>query len=162
MIRSHRRATVAASAGAAALLLSTTLSGCGAGFDAATTQPYNPTNGTMGQVGNITLQNVIVVQTSALPDAPLDVQAGIVNVGNGTDVLTDAKVGTQTVKLADGVIPIPVRTNVAIGRDPNLATVTGVGATAGQLVTVTFTFRDAGVVSLTTSVLTQLNVITGS
>ncbi len=160
MSTTRRRRTVVAGTGAAALLLSTALTGCGAGFNAATSQPYNPTNGTMAQVGDITLQNVIVIQPAV--GAPLDVQAGIVNIGSDVDVLTAATVSDKAVTFANGVVPVPLRTNVAIGTDPNIATVTGVPQTAGQLVTVTFSFRDAGQVAVTTVVAKPLDIIAGS
>lgn len=139
-----------AAAACLATVLGLTATGCAAGFDAPTNEPYNPTNGAEGRAGDVKLRNVLVVQEGVGPLARDEVYAVLVNVGSKADVLTDVQVqGAATVTLSTPLVPIPKQGLVRIGGESDLeATLVGSRLIPGKLTTVTFTFRDGGIAEL--------------
>jgi copper(I)-binding protein len=128
------------------------LAGCGASINAATDKPYNPTNGAEAVVGDIHVANLLVV--TGIDSA--EVYAGIVNSGDLPDALTAVEVEkANPVTVAEPII-LPPSVNVTLGPPgTNRIFLTGFTGKPGDLVDVTLTFRDAGTVTLTTTVLDQ-------
>ncbi|MFK4084331.1 hypothetical protein ACI2LF_09505 [Kribbella sp. NPDC020789] len=88
--RSVRRAALAG----AAATLSIVLAACGASFDAQTSQPYQPAEGTNASSGGIAVRNLLVLSTE---DGKGELHGVVVNNGTSTDTLvsvTQAAPGT--------------------------------------------------------------------
>jgi copper(I)-binding protein len=138
--RLHRRARGALVV-VAAIAITALLSGCAAGLDSTTTQPYDPTNGAQVTVGDINVENLLVV--TGIDGGEL--YGGIVNGGAADDELTAVTVETSPPITLPQPIVLPADTNVALGPPgPNRIFIHDLGAQPGQLVHVTLTFRDAG------------------
>jgi hypothetical protein len=134
-----------------------TATGCAAGFDAPTTQFNPPTNGAQGQTGDMRVRNVLLV-TGPGP-GPSGLLASFVTYAPDDDVLTGVRVeGAGPVAVEGGSLVIPRNTNVGLGEEVAggvPAAVTDLTVQPGRLTSVTFTFRDAGIVTLK-GVLVQL------
>lgn len=144
-LRVRRGGTAASLAVAVAVVLTAT--GCAAGFDAPTNEPYTPTNGADGRVGDMKVRAVLVVTDGT---QPTELNAVLVNIGTDADVLTQVEVdGAAAVTLPSATVPVPVQTAVALGGESDQrVTLSGSTLAAGQLTTVRFAFRDNGILEL--------------
>lgn len=159
MSLSVRRGGVAA---CLATALALTATGCAAGFDAPTNEPYIPTNGAEGRAGDIKVRNVLVVKEGTGPLARDEVYAVFVNVGSEPDVLTDVRVDTATgVNLSAPLVPVQPQGLVQVGGDSDLrATLVGSRLVPGDLTRVTFAFRDGGIAELPAVLVQKLDDVT--
>jgi hypothetical protein len=141
--RSRRRTAVGALLAALVALL---LTGCGAGQSALTSRPYDPSLGSDARVGNMFVNDVVVVTDGTVPE----LQAVLVNQGSTTDTLQTLQVtNTSSVELPQGGIDVQPVNFVAIGPGGSQRVLLGsLSAGLGQLVQVTFFFSHAGRVSL--------------
>ncbi len=147
---------------AVALLALTSLSGCAAGFNAATNRPYTPTNGAIASVGDIRVRSVVIVGNDN-GSGQADLIAVLVNNGTTDDALTGITVeGADPVQVPGGSLNIPPQVTVPIGPDStNRVLLEKLTATPGHLVKVTLAFRDAGIASLTVLVMTPAGLVSG-
>jgi len=151
------RSTVrTATALAGALLALGSLSGCAAGFNAATNKPYTPTNGSIVNVGKMAVRSVVVVGNEN-GSGQADLIAVFVNTGQVPDALTGITVqGADPVTVPGGTLNLP------IGPDqPNRVLLEKLQATPGQLVKIVMTFRDAGTAEVTALVMTPTGLVSG-
>jgi len=157
------RSTVrTATALAGALLALGSLSGCAAGFNAATNKPYTPTNGSIVNVGKMAVRSVVVVGNEN-GSGQADLIAVFVNTGQVPDALTGITVqGADPVTVPGGTLNLPPMVNVPIGPDqPNRVLLEKLQATPGQLVKIVMTFRDAGTAEVTALVMTPTGLVSG-
>lgn len=151
-------------AAAAGVLLAVPLAaGCAAGFD-STTQQIKPDAGA-GQVGDIRVNNVWVVVDQATGNA--EVIAAVANGGSGSDTLTGVTATNMPAKVAgteadaastgisvdSGSVSIPGGQSVSFGQtgSPELE-LADAGFQTGLLSQVTFTFAQAGSVTVTAQI----------
>ncbi len=146
MTRHRRSAAVLA---ALALSLAPVTAGCAAGFDAVTGQPFAPGDGLIGQVGDLVVNNVIVVGDEQGQGVVL---LTVSNRGSEPDTL-------QAVELPGGAqatLPpqtqIPVRGSLSLQGEDEVIRVTGLEQAPGQAVDVRLVFANAGELVLTTVV----------
>jgi hypothetical protein len=170
--RSTRRL---ASATAGVLLVGVSVTGCAAGFNATTNAPYAPSNGSVAQVGDLRIRNVVIVEAD--DGSTTELYTAIVNIGgeidgNGTlagsnyvaptDHLTGVTiVGAPSVTLPGGPIALPPNTRVDLSPDGNQLFLTGFTPPVGHVTTVTFHFAIAGTVSVNALVMTQTSLVSG-
>jgi len=137
------------------------LTGCGAGLDAQTQQPYSPTIGSATEIGPIHVVNVVMV--GSLDGEIAEVHAGFVNNRAQEDSLTAVSVsGASPVTLPDGPVTVPQYVNVFLGPGGTRVFVHDMKAKIGDVVTVTFTFRDAGQASVDALVTDDEGLAAGS
>ncbi len=149
-----------ASVSVAALLVAATASGCQAGFDAYTSQPYAPSNGSIANAGDLRVRNVVVVQSS--DGGQSELYATFVNNGTSPDALVTASIaGFGTIPLGSGPIAIPALGAVDLGPSGYRMFVDGLKARIGDVVTVTFQFGKAGDVHLSALVMTSTGLVSG-
>ena len=135
---------------ALALSLAPVTAGCAAGFDAVTGQPFAPGDGLIGTVGDLTINNVVVVGDDQ---------------GQGIVLLTATNRGTEpdtleSVELPGGAeVTLPQETDIAFreslslqGGQDEVIRVTGLEQQPGQAVDVRLVFTRAGELTLTTVV----------
>jgi hypothetical protein len=151
-------------AAAGGLLLVVPLAaGCGAGFDNAS-QQVKPNSGA-GIVGNIRVNNVWVVVDPATGNA--EVIGAVANTGSSADTLqrvtatnivakvsgSDASTSTTGITVAGDSVSIPGGQSVSFGQsgNPELG-LADVDFQAGLLSQVTFTFAQAGSVTVTAQI----------
>jgi len=152
-----RRAARPAAVLVGAVLALLALTGCGSGLHALTDQSFDPSNGVDTSVGNIQASNLLVFLTS--DGAELNV--GLVNNGDASDQLTAVTVETAPPVTLTQPIEVPPDTNVTVGPPGDVRVfLHDFGGQAGQLVKVTMTFRDNGVLTAQTLVTTE-DVVTG-
>ncbi|MEV8378659.1 hypothetical protein AB0P21_38320 [Kribbella sp. NPDC056861] len=156
----------------AAVALSVVVAGCGAGFDAQTTKPYQPAEGTNAESGAIVVRNLLVLADA---EGKGKLQGTFVNNEQGDDSLvciaaTDAKPPADAAAAAS---PCPFQTyatapfrfvnfkalDLKAGTAQNLPAPTGLpvtveGGKPGQMLKVTLTFAKAGPISTSIPVLT--------
>lgn len=149
--------------GALVLLVALTTTACGAGFNDTSQKPFAPSVGAVGQVGAVKVLNSVVVTdpTGATAGQLLSV---FVNTGSTPDALIGVEVqGGSPITIPGGSLPLdPLVANGFGDPYPNVASLTSLSATAGQQVTVRYTFRDAGVLPLTTLVVNPNNLTGGA
>ena len=135
---------------ASALLV---LSGCAAGQSAETSQPYNPSDGRNVNIPEdagfgdpyMAVRNALVVSDGGVAA----ITVTLVNNGDETDVLSEAKIGEQTATLVSGPVEIAPAQKVAIGGGSGrLALVQDGGVMPGQWTQLTLTFARAGSTTL--------------
>jgi hypothetical protein len=155
--RSTRRV---ASFSAAALLVGATVSGCAAGFDAFTNQPYTPSNGSVASVGDIRVRNVVLVQST---DGGLsELYASFVNVGANPDTVVGVNIARfGDLPLTDGPITIPPFTKVDVGPNGFRLFANGLKLKPGEIATVTFRFATAGNTYLSALLMTPSGLVSG-
>jgi hypothetical protein len=170
--RSTRRV---ASVVVTALFVGLTATGCAAGFNATTNQPYAPSNGSVAQIGNLRIRNVVIVQSA---DGGLsELYATIVSIGGdadgngtvgGTDVppapdsLTGISVtGAATATIPGGEITIPPGAAVVLGPSGSHVFLDSFTRKQGEIATVTFSFATAGTVSLSALVMNATSLVSG-
>ena len=152
-----RRAARTAAALATAVVALVALTGCGAGLKALTDQSFDPSSGIDTGVGNIQVSNLLVLTTAD----GAELTAGLVNNGDAPDQLTAVTVETSPPVTLTAPIDVPPDANVTVGPPGDTRVfLHDFGGEPGQLVKVTMTFRDAGVLSTETLVTTE-NVVNG-
>ena len=154
MSRSLRRGAVAA------VILATApiLAACSAGSSAATLQVKPDNAATSITKGDSALKlNGIVVVTDATGSAPANVIVNIANNGSADDTLTGVSVDGSSQATLSGAATVPSGGSLLLsGPGQVAATVPTLSEKPGQNATVTFTFANAG------SVTVQALVNTGS
>ena len=148
--RHHRRW-----AGAALMMLmaaaTALLTGCAAGFDATSLKPYAPSDGVIGQSGELRALNVLVVAEDGATEGVLVMT--LANDGDRPDQLTAIDSDSGTVAF-DGPVEIPAGGAVAFGSDTETtATVTGLSAAPGEAIQLELTFSRAEPLRLRTVVM---------
>ncbi|HEV2640860.1 MAG TPA: hypothetical protein VGX23_37425 [Actinocrinis sp.] len=152
-----------AAAATGVLLAAALAAGCAAGFD-ATTQQIKPNAGS-GQAGPVKVDNVWLIVDPASGNA--EVVGAVTNTGTDADTLTgvtatnaaakltgtDAATATTGITVGAGTVAIPGGESVSFGEtgNPQLE-LAGVDFQAGVLAQVTFTFAQAGAVTVTAQV----------
>lgn len=156
----------------ATVALSVVVAGCGAGFGAQTTKPYQPAEGTNAESGAIAVRNLLVL---AAADGKGQLQGTFVNNESTDDALV-CIVATAAKPPADAAAaanPCPVQTadsapftftnfkalDLKVGAAVNLPPTTGLpvtvtGGKPGQMLKVTLTFSKAGPITTSIPVLT--------
>jgi hypothetical protein len=156
--RGTRYRAVAASV--LAVVVALALSGCGAGLGANTAQPYDASLGSDAVMGNIHVNDVVVVTDGNIPE----LEAVLVNQGRIPDTLQSMQVtGVTSVALPQGGVDVPPTGFVVVGPDgTQRVLMSDLQVGLGQLVQVTFFFQVAGRVSLSAIVTTPGNLRAGS
>jgi copper(I)-binding protein len=149
-----RRAARTAAALVAAVVALVALTGCGSGLKALTDQSFDPSNGVDTSVGDIQVSNLLVFTTAD----GAELSAGLVNNGDAPDQLTAVTVETSPPASLPAPIDVPPDTNVSLGTGDTRVFIHDFGGQPGQLVKVTMTFRDAGILSTQTLVTTETDV----
>ena len=141
--RARRPAGVVAGTLAVALL-----SGCGAGFDATTRQPYAPSDGILANAGDIRLMNMLVV--SAENSRQGLVVGTLANRGKTDDRLVAIESPSGTVDLGSG-IDLPgegaVPLSAAAGQQ---VLISALSKQPGQTVELRFVFEENKPADITT------------
>jgi hypothetical protein len=143
-----------------ALALAATLSGCGAGFLAATNRPYVPSNGTSMQVGSMDARNLLLVADETQPGT-FKLIGALVNNGADPEVLTAVAVqNAGAVPLTP--ITVPGRSIITTGGTPT-STILVPGATfkVGDFTQITLTFKNEGSGTASLLALTADGVVSG-
>jgi len=145
-------------------LAAAALTGCGAGFNAQTLQPYQAAEGTNATSGSIALRNVLVLADDR---GNGKLYAAIVNTGSDDDRLTAIRSEDSEVKVT-GMRPITLPPNQLVqlpstaatptpgttGSGSRATTVEVTGAEPGAMVRLTFVFGKAAPITDTFPVLT--------
>jgi len=137
--------------GAVAVLVPA-LAGCEAGFNAPT-QTFHPANfGVDAAQNGVTIDNAFVLQS-----APGSSQAGAffaLSAANGDRLDSVSATGAASVQLPGGSVDLPAQALVNLGGPEPQAVITGLASplTGGQTVTLTFSFAQAGQITLTVPV----------
>lgn len=148
--RPIRRRTTAVALAAGALALS----GCGAGFDATTSNVYSPANGTQQSRGEITMLNAILVVPE---EGPTVLSTTVSNRSGQPDELVSVSVNGTAAQI-DGDAAVPAEGVLRIGAgygenrpDPAvtnaIVTLSGVDLAPGTVPTLTVVLREAGALS---------------
>jgi hypothetical protein len=157
VIRTRRRSMSVAAAAAVTVVA---LSGCAAGLGANTATVYAPSLGTDALIGNMAVDNVIIIDDGSVPELSM----ALINQGHVTDTLISLQVsGAQSVSLVSGGVDVPPAGFVFFGATgTQRALIDGLQAKLGQVVTVTLLFRIAGSVSVSALVTTPANLFAGA
>ena len=146
MTRHRRRAALLA---ALAVSLAPVTAACAAGFDAVTGQPFAPADGLIGEIGDLQVNNVVVVGDDQGQGIVL---LSVANRGTEPDTL-------QSVELpggAEATLPqetdIPFRGSLSLQGEGEVIRVTGLEQAPGQAVEMRLLFEQAGELVLTTVV----------
>ncbi|TDU04849.1 hypothetical protein EDD99_3328 [Streptomyces sp. 846.5] len=146
MSRSLRRGAVAA------VILATApiLAACSAGSSAATLNVKPDTAATSIVKGDSALKlNGIVVVTDATGNAPANVVVNIANNGSADDTLTGVSVDGSSQATLSGAATVPTGGSLLLsGPGQVAATVPTLNEKPGQNATITFTFANAGSVTV--------------
>jgi copper(I)-binding protein len=158
--RNRRRSVPVAVAAAVLIGCAVVLSGCAAGLGANTATAYNPTLGTDAVVGDMHVDNIVVVDDGNVPE----LYATLINQSSSSDTLMSLEVSSaQTVVLGSGGVDVPPAGFVTFGQtSTHRALIDGMQAKLGDVVKVTMLFRVAGSVSVSALVTTPSNLIAGS
>jgi hypothetical protein len=148
--------------GVLVLLVAVTTTGCAAGFNDQSQKPFAPSIGAVGQIGAVKVLNSVVVTdpTGATAGQLLSV---FVNTGSTPDELTGVEVeGGSPITIPGGSLTLDPLVANGFG-DPytNIASLTSLSRTPGQQVLVRYTFRNAGVLQLSTLVVDPANLAAG-
>lgn len=136
------------------------LSGCAAGLGADTSTPYSASLGSDAVIGNMHIDNVVVVTDGTVPE----LYSTLINQGRVTDTLMSVTISdADPVVLPSGGVDIAPSGFVLFGPSGSVRVlVSGMQAGIGQLVTVTMLFRVAGSVSVSAMVTRPENLYAGS
>lgn len=128
------------------------VSGCAAGFDATSLQPYAPADGVYAESGEIRALNVLVVAAEGATDGV--VLMTIANDGRRDDRLLGIESDAASVE-ADTPVTLPAGGTVAFGgpEAQASATVTDLQVQPGQAIELRLTFARAEPVSVRTVVM---------
>jgi copper(I)-binding protein len=125
------------------------LTGCAAGQNATTRMAYAPADGVEATVGPMKVVNVLVV---ASPDGNQGVLSmSIANTGSQPDELVGLLTSAGSVSY-DGPTALPPGGVLDFASSPQKATIDNLQVKAGQTITVTVRFKNAGEASLQTVV----------
>jgi hypothetical protein len=136
---------------ATAAISLTALTGCAAGFDAQTVQPYQPAEGTNAQAGSLAVRNLTVM---ADHEGKGKLFGAIVNTGSSEDRLTkvDAAPDAEGIKVTGGSYVLPAGRALTLPpASGRVVTVTG--AEPGALVKLELTFDEAAPLTVTVPVI---------
>jgi copper(I)-binding protein len=151
---------------AATVTLSIVVAACGASFNAQTSQPYQPAEGTNADSGSIAVRNMLVL---AADDGKGELHAAIVNDGTEEDTLVSIESAPATAPVQNGSVPTDTPATVTVGnvrkftlKPGTLLTlppakgqpVTVTGGKPGQMIKLTLTFAKAAPLTATVPVLT--------
>lgn|GEM_PF-2138274 len=172
MSRSRARAALVA---VVSILVVVGVSGCAAGFDASTSQPYAPSNGSVASIGDLRVRDVVIV-TSPGGAAP-ELYAYLVSIGGGPDgygtvegqtvaplpdSLTGITVsGASTVVVPGAPIPIPPGGTVNLGPSGTRIFLDNFTVKQGDLAEVTFSFARAGTATVSALVMSEAELVGG-
>jgi hypothetical protein len=170
--RSARRV---ASVAVMAILVGLGASGCAAGFNATTGQPYIPSNGSIASIGDLRIRNVVIVQS--VDGGLSEVYASFVNIGGGPDgygtvagtavsnapdSLTGISVtGASAIAIPGGSITLPPNSKVDLGPDGTRIFLSNFTVKRGEIANVTFNFAVAGTVTVSALVMTATALVSG-
>jgi hypothetical protein len=144
----------------AALTLAMSVSGCGAGFLAATNRPYVPSNGSSFTAGTMDARNVMLV---ADPDRPntFELLGALVNNADAPQTLTGVTVeGAGKVPLTP--ITVAGHSIITTGGEPTSSIVVpDAKFAAGDFTQVTLTFSTVGAVTRDVLALTREGTTSG-
>jgi hypothetical protein len=131
-------------------LLAALTTGCAAGQNAQTTQPYSPADGVVANSGDIRVLNALVVAGEAGGDGVVSLT--IVNRGSREDSITGLTSPDGTVDLT-GMPELPAGKAVRFGAttDP-AATISGLASKPGQSIKLTLRFARTEPITLDTVV----------
>ncbi len=139
--------------GAVALLVSA-LAGCEAGFNAPTLQFHPASNGATVTHNGITINNAFVLGSPPGSTLPAGGQAGVflaLEAANGDRLVSvTAPQAASSVTLPGGSVSLPAQELVNLGGPTPMVVLNELSGplSGGQTVTLTFTFAQAGVVTL--------------
>ncbi len=170
--RSARRVALVA---VTAVLVGLGASGCAAGFNATTSKPYAPSNGSVASIGNLRIRNVVIVQS---PDgSQSQLYASVVSIGGGPDgygtvagtdvspapdALTGIAVtGAAPVAIPGGSITIPPGTKIDLGPSGTQIILNNFTVKLGDIANVTLSFATAGTVTVSALVMTPTGLVSG-
>jgi len=126
------------------------LTGCSAGFDATSTQPYAPSDGIQATSGELRVLNALVVRAETGADGV--VSATIANKGDSDDRIRDITSPDGTVTLTgDDQLPAGGTVTLGVGTGTE-ATISGLSKEAGQTVRLKFSFGRSEPVTIDTVV----------
>ena len=142
---------------AAALIISTVVTGCGSGQNAVTRNFKQVTDGVEGQSAEIRLRNVLIVKT-ATNDAVL--VATLVSWSDEPDAITSISINNISATLSAGSFElIKNKPIMFVGDSANAdAYIPGLSKVAGERIPVTFTFATAAPVTVDALVLNSQGV----
>lgn len=139
--------------GAVAVLVSA-LAGCEAGFDAPTLQFHPASNGATVTRNGITINNAFVLGSPPGSALPAGGQAGVflaLEAANGDRLVSvTAPQAASSVTLPGGSVNLPAQALVNLGGPTPMVVLNGLSGplSGGQTVRLTFTFAQAGEVTL--------------
>ncbi len=146
MTRHRRRAALLT---ALVVSLAPVTAGCAAGFDAVTGQPFAPGDGLIGEVGDLKVNNVVVVGDEQGQGIVL---LSVANGGTDPDRLQSVELpGTAQVTLPADT-EIPFRGSLSLQGQDEVIRVTGLEQKPGQAIDVRLVFAQAGELTITTVV----------
>lgn len=137
--------------GAAALVVST-LTACGAGFNAQSTQPYQAAEGSNAQSGEILARNMLILADA---EGKGELHAAFVNNGPENDVLKSVELDPshQGIEIT-GMRPFTLRPGALLSVPPTTGKpVVITGAKAGTMLKLTFSFSEAAPITTQVPVL---------
>jgi hypothetical protein len=149
----------AAGVAAAAAMAASALSGCAAGLGANTTNPYAASNGSVATVGTMNVQDVVVIDDGNVPE----LSTVLINNGPTSDVLTSVDISSASKPtLPVGGLGLLPGQAVTIGpTGTTRIVIDGLTAKLGQVVKVTFAFRDAGTATVSALILAPSDLTAG-
>ncbi len=172
MSRSTRRF---ASVALLTIVVAVSVTGCAAGFNASTSKPFAPSNGSVAQIGNLRIRNVVIVQS--VDGGHSELYTTIVSIGGGADgngtvsgattspepdSLTGISVtGAGAVAIPGGQITIPPGAAVVLGPNGTHIVLDSFTRKQGEVATVTLSFATAGTVSLSALVMNDTSLVSG-
>lgn len=132
---------------AAVLIISTVVTGCGAGQNAATRNFKQVTDGVEAQSGEIRLRNVLIVKT-ATNDAVL--VGTLVSWSDQSDAITGINIDNIIATLSEGSFELVKNKPVIFAGDSANADayIPGLNKVAGERIPVTFNFATAAPVTV--------------
>ncbi len=132
---------------AAVLIISTVVTGCGAGQNAATRNFKQVTDGVEAQSGEIRLRNVLIVKT-ATNDAVL--VGTLVSWSDQSDAITGINIDNIIATLSEGSFELVKNKPVIFAGDSANADayIPGLSKVAGERIPVTFTFATAAPITV--------------
>ena len=149
---------------AAAVALTPSLTGCAAGLNAQTNQPFNTTDGASTVFNNIAIRNVFVLgsdpNTALQPGQSASMFLALVNNGSADQLTAVSAPGTAaSVTIQGGTVRLPPgHPALLTGPEPRLV-LTGLtrSLNGGQSMLVALTFQNAGTVTMIVPVVAPIN-----
>jgi hypothetical protein len=131
----------------AVVVLVLALAGCGAGKNAATMQPYAPTDGVQSATQDIKVRDVVLV---SMPDGTGVVVGTVVQTASAQDRVVSITVNGKSANLVPASPILMQNAPIRFTGDTANASadIPGLNAVPGTLATVEFTFETSGIVTL--------------